>query len=154
MLSIVCHQCFIPHSQSHPSPFGFSLKKHFNDTYFDAKCLWIFVLGKLHVADYQLNVASRPVIIHEKLIEILFQWKNNQLMHHAFENLVQIEELVVLQRCTSLVNFDSEVLFAMLYQIVFHSVHELANVAHNFVWNLLSRFARARDKVVNVFGEY
>lgn len=42
----------------------------------------------------------------------------------------------------------------MLHEIILHSIHELSNVAHNFVGNFLARLTRACDEVVNVLGEH
>lgn len=65
-----------------------------DDTYFNAKCRRVFVLPEFHVADDELNVAARSVEVHEELVEIFLQWQHDQLMHHALQDLIQVEEFV------------------------------------------------------------
>lgn len=51
----------------------------------------------LDIAGQQLNGSSPSVFAHKQAIEMLPQGPDDQLVHHSFENSVQVQEFICLQ---------------------------------------------------------
>jgi hypothetical protein len=108
---------------------------------------------ELDVVRQQPDGSGFGVVVEEQLLQVSFQRFHHQLVHHPFQDGVQIEKLRRFQLAPLPLDLLVEPLLAVFHQVVLHPRHELPHVPHYYLRIGLFRLAGASDEVVDVLSE-